>query len=271
MSKVNKIMEQLDEGIKEVVESGRVREYLDFLARFRQYSFANTILIFTQRPDATLVKGFQAWKKLGRYVRKGEKGIKILAPRMYKKTVVDEDGEEKEETRIGGFFPVTVFDLSQTEGDPLPEISKEITGMEETAENIYRMMKSIIPIPVVEKDTGSARGYYHLEKNYIAIKEGISIAQKAKTLIHEHAHYLLHREGAEFEEESRRIKEAQAESIAYVVSNYMGLDTSDHSFEYIAAWSGEDIEIVKKIGEEVRQVSDLIIQQIAAQDLECVG
>lgn len=271
--KVKELMEKLDEGIKSVIESGEIEDYLKFLASFHRFSSRNSWLIFLTNPDATLVKGYAQWKKIGRHVKKGEKGIRILAPsqKTYTKTVekVDENGkkyEEEEKYQYTKFIPVSVFDISQTEGDPLPHGPKELRGNSETADSLYTTLKEVIPVEVQEKYTGEAFGYFNLVTENIAVSERAQRDHQTKTLIHEYAHYLLHRKGAEFEKETHQIREAQAESIAYVVCQYFGLDTSQYSLNYIAGWTQSDIEIVKKISDEVQHFSSQIINQIEKEE-----
>lgn len=206
--------------------------------------------------------------------KKGEKGIRILAPIQLTvtrdkrdedgKIVRDKDGNPvKEEAKISTFKAVSVFDVSQTEGEPLPEAPVEtVRGTSEEAEQLYQQLKELIPIPVYEGDTGDAHGYYHLIKNEIVVSDRNDTNHRLKTLIHEYAHYLLHRKGAEFEREMREIKEAQAESIAYVVSQHFGFDTSDYSFAYIAVWSRQEVQIIQQIGAEVQKFAADIIEQI---------
>lgn len=242
------IKAELDAGIRDIILSGRFKEWLDFLSSFHSYSFQNTMMIFMQKPEATMVKGFREWQRNGRFVKKGEKGIRILIPLIRKKDEKSVSGEEKE---LYGFRYGTVFDVEQTSGEELPEPPVDL--LEGGGERVERLLAEWIgksEVPVHFKDTGEANGYFHLKENYIAIHQGRSTLQQLKTFIHEYAHYLLHSKGARFEEENLRIKEAQAEAVAYVVMKHAGFDTGGYSFGYIAGWT-RDMDIIKKIGSEI--------------------
>lgn len=263
---LEEIKNQLDQGIQELMKSENFQKWLKFLSSFHSYSFNNTILIYMQRPDATLVKGFNEWKKHGRFVTKGAKAIKVLAPLIGKKKEKEEtDNEEKEKKVLYGFRYVNLFDVSDTKGEELPAPAvKLLEGDGEQEKALLQEWIQKIEIPVVFENTGEANGYYHLIRHYIAIHEGRSTIQQLKTLIHEYAHHLLHAKGAKFEQESSRIREAQAEAVAYVVMNHFGYETGDYSFGYIAGWS-EDIHIMKRIGSDIvtcsHQIIDVLTQQ----------
>jgi hypothetical protein len=252
---LEEINKQLDQGIQEVMTSEPFLEWLQFLSSFHSYSFNNTILIYMQNPHATLAKGFREWKKYGRFVKKGAKAIKV-APLIKKKNENEEgqsDKDEKKEKTLYGFRYVNVFDVASTDGKELPAPAvTPLEGEEEQEQEKALLQEWIqrIEIPVTFKDTGEANGYYHLKENYIAIHEGRSAMQQLKTLIHEYSHYLLHAKRAEFEQEGSRIREAQAEAVAYVVMNHFGYDTGNYSFGYIAGWS-QDIHIMKQIRTDI--------------------
>jgi N-terminal domain of anti-restriction factor ArdC/IrrE N-terminal-like domain len=265
---LEEIKEQLDQGIQEVMTSEAFREWLQFLASFHSYSFNNTILIYMQNPQAALVKGFREWKKNGRYVKRGAKAIKVLAPLISKKKEKEEeqsDKEEKEKKVLYGFRYVNVFDVASTDGQELPAPAVEsLEGDGEQEKALLQEWIQRIDIPVTFKDTGEANGYYHLIENYIAIHESRSTTQQVKTLIHEYSHYLLHAKGAKFKQEGSRIREAQAEAVAYVVMNRFGYDTGSYSFGYIAGWS-QDIHIMKQIGTDIVTCSHKIIDQLDSE------
>lgn len=240
---VKEITMKLEVGVKESFENGRYAEYLQFISKFHQYSFNNVALILMQKPDATMVAGYNAWKKnFGRYVRKGETGITILAPckRTAKKIVTDENGNEhEEEFDYMRFKTVSVFDVKQTEGEEVPTICDELKGKVKNYKQLVEKLKSISPVPIsYEKIDNGAHGYYHLKEKRIAIKKGMSQKQTVKTMLHEISHAMLHDKdnGTETETDSRT-SEVQAESIAYTVSTMLGIDTSDYSFDYVASWS----------------------------------
>ncbi|MCM3413208.1 MULTISPECIES: ArdC-like ssDNA-binding domain-containing protein [Bacillaceae] len=263
--RLEEIKEQLDQGIQELMTSDKFQEWLRFLSSFHSYSFNNTVLIYMQSPNATFVKGFNEWKKHGRFVKKGAKAIKVLAPLIGKKKEKEENSEkeEKEKKVLYGFRHVNVFDVSSTDGKELPAPAvKTLEGDGEQEKALLQEWIHKIEIPVAFKDTGEANGYYHLIKHYIAIHEGRSTAQQLKTLIHEYSHYLLHSKGAKFEQEGSRIREAQAEAVAYVVMNHFGYETGEYSFGYIAGWS-QDMNIMKQIGTDIVTCSHQVIEVLS--------
>lgn len=249
--KVEALSKKLEEGVTQLFQSDNFVKYLDTISRFTNYSLNNTLLIFIQRPDATLVAGYKAWNKFGRYVKQGEKGITIFAPMNIKKEVdeIDEHGNAvldaegrhiKKEISFMRFTTATVFDVSQTEGEPLPSISvDELTGDVDGFSMLFDSLVNIAPVKVVFEDIkDGAKGYYSRTNQKIAIHKGMSELQNLKTLVHETAHSILHNELALKEHnKDRETKEVEAESIAYIVCNYFGIDTSEYSFGYVAGWS----------------------------------
>lgn len=253
------ITKQLEEGVKALFTSERYTEYLKTMSKFYNYSFNNTVLIALQRPEATLVAGYSAWQKnFHRQVKKGEKGIQIIAPSQRKeKELVEKFDPETNEPILGpdgqpetevvehvvsDFRVVRVFDISQTYGEPLPEFAiPDLTGQVQNFPLFLQAVKELSPVPIRFGETeGEAKGYYSNKKKEIVVKEDMSESQTIKTLIHEIAHAKLHdREVLEQtgEEKDQRTNEIEAESIAYTVCQYFGLDTSDYSFPYIAGWS----------------------------------
>ena len=285
--KMKEITDRLEQGITELFESDRYKEYLSVMSRFHNYSFNNTLLIAMQKPDASLIAGFNAWKNnFGRNVMKGQKGIKILAPSPFKvkkemdkidpqtgKAVIGRDGKtvkEEQEITIPAFKVVSVFDVSQTEGRELPSIGvDELTGDVDRYEDFFAALKQTSPVPVAfEKIEGGAHGYYHLEDKRIAIDEGMSELQTLKTAIHEIAHAKLHdiNLNAPKDEQpraDRRTREVEAESVAYAVCQHYGLDTSDYSFGYVAGWSsGRELSELKGSLETIRAAAAEIINSI---------
>uniref|UniRef100_UPI003220028A antirestriction protein ArdA n=1 Tax=uncultured Alistipes sp. TaxID=538949 RepID=UPI003220028A len=284
--KIKEITDRLEQGITELFDSERYKEYLQVMSKFHNYSFNNTLLIAMQKPDASLIAGFNAWKNnFGRNVMRGEKGIRILAPSPYKirqevekkdpqtgKTVIGSDGKpvtETKEIQIPAYKVVAVFDVSQTEGRELPSISaNELTGDVEQYEDFFAALEKTSPVPMgFEKIEGTAHGYYHLEEKRIAIDEGMSQLQNLKTAIHEIAHAKLHDIDLNAPEQpdrpDRRTREVQAESIAYTVCQHYGLDTSDYSFGYVAGWSsGRELAELKTSLETIRATAAEIINSI---------
>ena len=286
--KLKEITDRLEQGIKELFDSDRYKEYLRVMSKFHNYSFNNTLLIAMQKPDASLVAGFQSWKNnFKRNVVKGEKGIKILAPSPFKikqemekidpatqKPIIGADGKpvkEEKEITIPAFKVVSVFDVSQTEGKELPDIAVDmLTGDVERFKDVFAALEKTSPVPIgFEKIEGNSHGYYHLEEKRIAIDEGMSELQTIKTAIHEIAHAKLHDidPNAPKEEQAdrpdRRTREVQAESVAYAVCQHYGLDTSDYSFGYVAGWSsGRELAELKSSLETIRSTAAEIINSI---------
>ena len=286
--KVKEITDKLENGIKELFDSEKYKTFLSTMAKFYHYSYNNSLLIMFQKPDATAIAGYTDWiKKFHRYVRKGEKGIKILAPAPYKKdvevpvldgngnNVIGADGKKltrTEEIKVPAFKVTTVFDVSQTEGEPLPSITEQLKGDIAEYEKFFAALKEISPVPIAfENIQTGANGYYHLEEKRIAIQDDMSELQTIKTAIHEIAHAKLHalpdkedeKSDPDVEKIDRNTKEVQAESISYTVCQRFGLDTSDYSFGYIAGWSsGRDIKELKKSLKTIRQTAAEIITGI---------
>ena len=286
--KLKEITDRLEQGITELFDSERYREYLRVMSKFHNYSFNNTLLIAMQKPDASLVAGFSAWKNnFGRNVIKGQKGIKIIAPSPYKvkqemkkidphtqQPIIGKDGKpvtEEKEITIPAYKVVSVFDVSQTEGRELPDIAvNELTGDVERYRDFFAALEKTSPVPIgFEQIPGSSHGYYHLEDKRIAIDEGMSELQTLKTAIHEIAHAKLHDidlNAPENEQQpriDRRTREIEAESVAYTVCQHYGLDTSDYSFGYVAGWSsGRELSELKSSLETIRSAAAEIINSI---------
>ena len=286
--KLKEITDRLEQGITELFESERYKEYLRVMSKFHNYSFNNTLLIAMQKPDASLVAGFSSWKNnFGRSVMKGEKGIKIIAPSPFTvkqevektdpqtgKPVIGKDGKpvtEEKEIKVPAYKVVSVFDVSQTEGRELPDIAvNELTGDVDRFKDFFAALEQVSPVPVgFEKIEGGAHGYYHLEEKRIAIDEGMSDLQTLKTAIHEIAHAKLHDIdlNAPKEEQKprvdRRTREVEAESVAYTVCQHYGLDTSDYSFGYVAGWSsGKELAELRGSLETIRNTAAEMINAI---------
>ena len=286
--KLKEITDRLEQGIAELFESERYKEYLRVMSKFHNYSFNNTLLIAMQKPDASLVAGFSSWKNnFGRNVMKGEKGIKIIAPSPFTvkqevektdpqtgKPVIGKDGKpvtEEKEIKVPAYKVVSVFDVSQTEGRELPDIAvDELTGDVDRFKDFFAALEQASPVPVgFEKIEGGAHGYYHLEEKRIAIDEGMSDLQTLKTAIHEIAHAKLHDIdlNAPKEEQKprvdRRTREVEAESVAYTVCQHYGLDTSDYSFGYVAGWSsGKELAELRGSLETIRNTAAEMINAI---------
>ena len=286
--KLKEITDRLEQGITELFDSERYKEYLRVMSKFHNYSFNNSLLIAMQKPDASLIAGFTAWKnQFQRNVKKGEKGIKIIAPSPFKikqetekidpqtqKPVIGRDGKpvtEEKEITIPAYKVVSVFDVSQTEGKELPDIAVDaLTGDVEQYSVFFAALEKTSPVPIgFEKIEGGAHGYYHLEDKRIALDEGMSELQTLKTAIHEIAHAKLHDIdlNAPKDEQQprvdRRTREVEAESVAYTVCQHYWLDTSDYSFGYVAGWSsGRELAELKSSLETIRSAAADIINSI---------
>lgn len=267
---------------------GKFRAGKDFAVKFHNYSFNNTLLITMQKPEATLVAGYQAWqKKFNRHVKRGEKGIQIIAPApirekqeiekidpVTKEPVIGDDGQpetEIVEMVIPRFRVTTVFDVSQTEGEPIAELEvPELTGSVQFYDTFMEALQNISPVPIrMMQIEGEAKGYYHQTEKYIAIQEDMSNLQTMKTGVHEVSHALLHDQevmDAEGVLKDQTTKEVEAESIAYIVCNHFGLDTSEYSFTYIASWcESKDMKALRASMDTIRKTSAEVIGNIETQ------
>lgn len=283
--RMKEITDRLETGIQELFESERYKAYLTTMSKFHSYSFNNTLLIAMQ--GGQLVAGYNKWRDdFHRNVKKGEKAIKILAPAPFKakkevqkldaqgRPVMGKDGKpvtEVQEIQVPAFKIVSVFDVSQTEGEPLPSIGvEELTGSVERYGEFFKALEQTSPVPIGFEDIpGGSHGYYHLTEKRIAIQEGMSELQTLKTAIHEIAHSKLHAidpETPAIEQADRpdsRTREVQAESVAYAVCQHYGLDTSDYSFGYVAGWSsGKDLKELRASLETIRATAHELITTI---------
>lgn len=279
----NQVLEEfqtkLEEGIVETLNSDKWKEYLLLQSKFRNYSFSNCILIGIQCPHATKVAGAKTWNSMGRFINKGEKAIKILAPiiKDIEKEITDESGEVKKEKKkiIVGFRMVNVFDVSQTNGKDLPssEVYKDYSG-DGSGQFLYDSIMESIDIPVIEEEL-SYGGYFSPSKLIIGLNKNHSIDQKAMTLVHELGHYRIHelvKKGkVKFEDflgeknnEKNRyaLEEVVVESVAFIVCSYFGVYVTEYAFEYVAGWSKGDVDMVKKVGQLVQSLSKEVIERV---------
>ena len=284
---MKEITERLEQGVKDIFTSEMYTTYLRTMAKFHNYSFNNTLLIAMQRPDATLVAGFNAWKnKFNRYVKKGEKGIQIIAPAPIKEVeerekidkdtglaVLNENGEpemERVEYVIPRFRVTTVFDVSQTDGEPIPSLEvNELTASVKDYALLMAAIEQVSPVPIrFDEIEGDAKGYYSDADKEICIQVGMGESQTIKTMIHEVAHAMLH--NSDFmkqngEEKDRLTKETEAESIAFTVCSALGIDTSDYSFPYVASWaSGKEMKELKDSMDTIRLTAADFLEKLEA-------
>ncbi len=279
------LQEKLMSGVKEIYESGKWAEYIAVMSRFPHYSINNCILIASQCPEASYVCGYKKWNEFNRNVVKGESGIMIFAPIKGKvqveepiydannHPVLNEDGtqaKEKVEREYKSFRPCYVFDVSQTEGDPLPTLANQLNDGVEDFEKLKDALMAVSPVPISFEDiSGSANGYYAPKSEKIVVQSDMSQLQTIKTMIHEIAHATLGH-GGEDDKWDKESKEVQAESTAFWVAGMLGLDTSDYSFGYIAGWSKdreitelkENLDLIKRTADGlVSKVDDYLKQQ----------
>ena len=291
--RIKEITAGIEQGIKDLFESDRYRKYLSTMSRFHKYSLNNVMLIHSQMPDATLVAGFNKWKNsFGRHVKKCEKGIQILAPTPYKIKVekvkldpetklpmIDENGDpvtEEKEVSIPMFKVVSVFDVSQTEGKPLPQLAYSLSGAVEHYEEFMEALKRTSTVPIkVEHTEKNVDGFFDLTNQSITIQAGMSEIQTVCAVIHEIAHSRLHNYDHMTEladdgetllapaEKDRHTEEVEAESISYAVCQYFDIETSDNSFGYIASWSqGKELKELRASLETINRTSSELISGI---------
>ena len=291
--RLKEITDGIEQGIKELFQSDRYRQYLSVMSRFHRYSVNNTMLIYMQRPDASLVAGFQKWKnQFGRHVKQGERGITIIAPTPFKKKIeevkldpdtkaplLDPDGQqivEEKEISIPMFKPVKVFDVAQTEGKPLPHLAATLTGSVEQYEIFVEALRRSAPVPIsfaaIAENTD---GYFSPNDQAITIREGMSQVQTISALVHEIAHSKLHNyekqqaeavageENTEPVKKDRHTEEVEAESVSYAVCQYYGIQTAENSFGYIATWSqGKELKELRASLETINKTASGLITDI---------
>ncbi len=271
-------MALLERGIEGILDSEGFANYLKTMARFHTYSFSNVALIVAQRPEATEVAGYKTWQKLGRQVRKGEKGMIIFVPHRRRVRERPEENENAQRAGEGenatttqmitGFGLGRVFDIAQTEGEPLPEppAAKELDGESEVGARIDRQLSSFLieeGVRLSVEDTGSANGYYRPSKRLIALSDRLEGDQRTKTLVHEAAHYLADHRG----QVTREDAETVAESSAFVVLAHYGIDAGSYSFPYVARWA-EDKAVLRKNLAEVQEVAAGLIAGVEDAGLQ---
>ena len=292
--RMREIVDSIENGIKELFESDKYRQYLSTMSRFHRYSVNNTMLIYMQKPDATLVAGFNKWRdQFGRNVMKGEKSIKIIAPTPYKKKIeevkldpdtkapmLDADGKvvtEEKEVKIPMYKVVSVFDVSQTDGKPLPQLASDLSGNVQQYEIFMEALRRSSPVPMEMRPiTGDTDGYFNSADQSITIREGMSEVQTVCAAVHEIAHAKLHNYEKEREAvvagdetaepvkpKDRHTEEVEAESISYAVCQYFGIETAENSFGYIATWSqGKELKELRASLETINKTASGLITDI---------
>lgn len=290
--KMSLVQQKLEEGVRDIFESDKYKEYIDTMSRFPRYSINNCILIACQCPEASYVCGFKKWQTdFNRTVNKGEHGIMIIAPIKIKadveeplydensKPVLKEDGTQETKTvskEFQGFKPAYVFDVSQTSGEPLPSIVSQLNESVDGYEQLKNILIEVSPVPIsFEPIEGGANGYYSPVSQRIVVKEDLPELQTIKTMIHEIAHASLGHGGKE-DKWDREAKEVQAESVAYWVSQMLGLDTSEYSFGYISGWSKdkevselkENLDIIKQTADKISLAIEEKVQKLQEEKVE---
>ena len=257
-AKPNLALERLHAGVRELLDSQAWQDALRFKTKFYSYSFNNALLIYLQRPDASLVAGYKRWQELGRQVRKGETGIAILAP-------VVRRVEDKDEKQVVGFRSARVFDVSQTDGEPLPDVPQPVLLTDDgkavqTALVKAEALAAAKGFPVVYGELrGTALGSFSVTKRVIKVRNDLPPLQTLKTLVHELAHGLMHAEPTAGEQ--RHLVELEAESCAFLVLHELGLDTSRYTFPYLANWAEHPDEL-PRAGEKAARVADLVLAEL---------
>jgi antirestriction protein ArdC len=264
--------DKLQNAVAEIVSGDEWKRMLKIASKFHRYSFNNHLMIFLQRPDATVVAGFNRWKSLGRFVKKGEKGIAIFAPCRYK-TKVETDAGEETVQQIRGFRVVHVFDISQTEGEELPDLDAVRPRLldADAPEGIWDALvaqAAAAGFEVIRKRRGSENGYCDFSSKQIGVRPDVAPAQAIKTLIHELGHALLHSDELP---RSKEVAEVEVESVAYIVCDAIGLDSGDYSFAYVARWSDGATELIKDTAERVIGCSKQILEALEASDHQQEG
>lgn len=282
MDKVSEAVKNIHEGVKRVFTSEKYLDFLSFAAKFHRYSARNMLLIYLQNPNASYIAGFKAWQKMGASVKKGEKSISIFAPMLIKEkhtqTRTDDEGNvvlnskgepetENTETKRLTFRLVNVFDISQTTAEP-PTLVSELQGEDVKADCLIEAIREISEYSICFSDDTddellqvkkSVKGYCNSFMRQIVVRDGMSGIQTAKTLLHEYAHSIFHEDA---DKTMRSANEVEAESTAYILANYFGLDTSEYSMPYIASWSGEKPEVLENVLSNIQTKVQRVIDDL---------
>lgn len=269
--KTEQLLDELHAGVLNLTDSDEWQDYLDFSAQFHDYSFRNQLLIKLQRPTATMVAGYRAWQKMGRQVQKGESGIGILAP-LTRKVEVEPDECDRhdrcdghERRYVYGFKTVYVFDIEQTEGEPVPELPiSQLDG--EAPADAWNLLAELVREEGFELgrgDTSPANGTTYFDRDHVDVAPDLSPAQATKTLAHELAHVVMHDPDEDDREyRTRELIECEAESVAYIIMRRFGIDASDYSFGYLASWSEGDEDKLEDTADRVVKAADELTERL---------
>ena len=277
-SKINEALAKIDEGLEQINTNEEWLNFLAFQSMFYNYSFGNTMLIYLQNPNASYVKGFKAWNNLGRYVKKGEKGIAILAPCFRTVSKNEESSNDDANTSndekvkiIGGFRVSYVYDIQSTmpfgDDDMVPTLVKGLSGTSDEIESLFTLLRGEVENTYKVKDTigTSEKGSYNLMTHEISIRSDLDCFQRFKTLIHEYAHALDFESHPLEEDDKRNQRELVAEGSSFVVCHTLGLDTKDYSFPYLQAWLKEKDEL-KNLATTIQKISSKILSLLIDEE-----
>lgn len=265
-NKTKEIFDKIVNGVTEIINSGEYERFLKFSKNFHNYSFNNIILIFSQMPEATQVAGFKKWESMGRRLKKGAKGIQIVYPikRKYTTKLNNQesilDGQEQEEKTVEymSYGYTYVYDISQTVGDPMPLNDTRINS--NSMVEFFEFLRFFSPYPIIEEDLyGGTQGYWNPKNKQIVLKKQLSIDDKVSVLLHELTHALY--DNFNYKED-RNLSETFVESVAFIVADYFGLDTSKCSFNYITSWADGDIKVILELGDKIQKTANKFIRQI---------
>lgn len=267
-NKTKEIFNKIVEGVNNIITSGEYTKFLKFSKYFHNYSFNNRILIYSQMEDATQVAGFKTWQKMGRKIKKGAKGIQIVYPikRKYttkidgQRSIIDKEEQQQEEKNIEymTYSYTYVYDISQTIGAPMPLENKRLNSNSKI--EFWKFLKSFSPYPILEESLRqNLQGYWSKSKKHIVLEKTLKIDDKVSVLLHELTHALYD----DFDyKQDRNLSETFVESVAFIVADYFGLDTSMCSFNYITGWVDGDIKILLELGTKIQKTADAFINQL---------
>ncbi|MBO6232950.1 MAG: hypothetical protein J6I85_07055 [Clostridia bacterium] len=269
VTKISEMYKKIVDNVTQIIETGEYTRFLKFCKNFHNYSFNNMVLIYSQMEDATQVAGFKAWQNMGRKIKPGARGLQIMYPikRKYTKEIegqssLMEDTEKKKEVvEYLTFRPTYVFDISQTTGEKLSMIEQRLNN--DSMKEFYELLKHFSRYHILEKELyGTCQGYWSPKNKHIVLKKSLSIDDKTSVLLHELTHALYD----DFEYKTQRdLSETFVESVAFIVADYFGLDTSMCSFPYITSWAKGDIKIVLELGDKIQKTANDFIKKLTSE------